>query len=189
MRYPKEVVLKDCQEALIRPLEKDDEPSLRRFYTQIPEKDRWFMRYDVTDPEIISSWIHDPEHIFSILAVVDEDIVAHARLHMRESGCYRHMGRLRIIVSPKYRSKRLGTWMLLDLIQLAMDKDLRELRADFVMDHEKTAIDTALKLDFFKKAILEDFVEGPDGTLLLEAAPGAPPMTTENIKRMLADFP
>ncbi len=32
-------------------------------------------------------------------------------------------------------------------------------------------------------------VKGPDGTLLLEAAPGAPPMTTEIVKRMLEDFP
>ncbi len=29
-------------------------------------------------------------------------------------------------------------------------------------------------------------VAGPNGTLLLEAPPGAPPMTTENVKRMLA---
>ncbi len=28
-------------------------------------------------------------------------------------------------------------------------------------------------------------VQGPEGTLLLEAAPGAPPMTTETVKRML----
>ena len=28
-------------------------------------------------------------------------------------------------------------------------------------------------------------VKGPDGTLLLEAPPDAPPMTTENVKRML----
>ena len=32
-------------------------------------------------------------------------------------------------------------------------------------------------------------VAGPDGILLLEAPPGAPPMTTENVKRMLEDFP
>ena len=164
MRYPKEVVMKDGVEAIIRPLAEADEQALRDFYASLPSDDRWFMRYDVTDPGIIRSWIDDPEHIFSILAVVDKSIVAHARLHMRESGCYHHMGRLRIIVSPKYRSKRLGTWMLLDLIQLAMDRGLKELRADFVMDQEKTAIDTAYKLDFFRKAILEDFIEGPDGT-------------------------
>ena len=32
-------------------------------------------------------------------------------------------------------------------------------------------------------------VEGPNGTLLLEAPPGAPPMTTETVKQMLEDFP
>jgi hypothetical protein len=32
-------------------------------------------------------------------------------------------------------------------------------------------------------------VKGPDNTLLLEAASGAPPMTTETVKRMLEDFP
>jgi hypothetical protein len=32
-------------------------------------------------------------------------------------------------------------------------------------------------------------VEGPNGTLLLEAPPGAPPMTTETVRQMLEDFP
>ncbi len=55
--------------------------------------------------------------------------------------------------------------MLLDLIHLAMDKGLRELRADFVVGIEDTAIETAFKLDFFKKAVLEDFVIDPQGRL------------------------
>lgn len=32
-------------------------------------------------------------------------------------------------------------------------------------------------------------VPGPDGTLLLEAPPEAPPMTTERVKHLLEDFP
>ena len=32
-------------------------------------------------------------------------------------------------------------------------------------------------------------VHGPDGTLLLEAPPGAPPMTPEFVKQLLEDFP
>jgi len=36
------------------------------------------------------------------------------------------------------------------------------------------------------KAVL---VNGPNNTLLLEAPHGAPPMTTETVKRMLEDFP
>jgi len=32
-------------------------------------------------------------------------------------------------------------------------------------------------------------VNGPSATLLLEASPGAPPMTTETVKQLLEDFP
>ena len=57
MRYPKEVVLKDGKEAVIRPLEKGHEDLLRRFYAGIPEEDRWFLHYDVMDPKVIRKWI------------------------------------------------------------------------------------------------------------------------------------
>jgi len=165
VRYPKEVVLKNGREAVIRPLVKDDESLLRRFYEAFPEEDRWYMRYDVTNPAVIRNWIEGIERgdVFSIVAITDDRIVAHARLHLRQTGCFQHMGRLRIMVLPKYRKQRMGTWMLLDLIQLAMDKGLRELRADFVVGIEAVAIDTAYKLDFFKKAVLEDFVRNPQG--------------------------
>jgi GNAT superfamily N-acetyltransferase len=158
-------VLKDRREAIIRPLEKGDEPLLRAFYAEIPEEDRWYMRYDVMDPAVIRKWIEGRGDVFSIIALCEGRIVAHARLHTRKYGCYHHQGRLRIIVLPDYRRKRLGNWMLLDLIHLAMEKDLRELRADFVVDIEDTAIESAYKLDFFKKAILEDFVIDPRGKL------------------------
>ena len=40
-----------------------------------------------------------------------------------------------------------------------------------------------------KSARRARLVKGPSGTLLLEAPPGAPPMTTETVKQMLEDFP
>jgi len=67
------------------------------------------------------------------------------------------------MVIPSFRHKRLGTWMLLNLIRLAIDKGLEELRADFVVGIEDSAIDAAYKLDFFKKAVLEDYIADPDG--------------------------
>jgi L-amino acid N-acyltransferase YncA len=165
VRYPKEVVLKDCTEAVIRPLAEGDEPALREFYGRISPEDRWYMRFDVMDPAVIRSWVKDREEVFSIVALCAGQIVAHARLHTRKFGCYHHQGRLRIIVKPELRQKRLGSWMLLDLIHLAMEKGLRELRADFVVGVEQGAIESAYKLDFFKKALLEDFVIDPQGQL------------------------
>lgn len=165
MRYPKEIVLKDCEEAIIRPLEKDDEQQLRTFYEKIPEADRWYMRYDVLDPAVIRKWIEgiDTGTVHSIIALSGERIVAHASLHLRGFGSTAHVGRLRIMVLPDFRHKRLGTWMLLDLIQLALDKGLRDLRSDFIVGIEDTAIEAALKLDFFEKARLKDYIKDPQG--------------------------
>ena len=56
VRYPKECVLKDCQEAVIRLLAMGDEEALAAFYNQIPAEDRWCMRYDATPPEILQKW-------------------------------------------------------------------------------------------------------------------------------------
>jgi len=165
VRYPKEVVLKDGNEADIRPLEKEDRQALDRFYLAVPENDRWYMRYDVTDPAVIDKWIEGigKGHVFSNVAISNKKIAAHASLHMRGFGSTRHVGRLRITVLPEFRHQRLGTWMLLDLIQLAMDKGLRDIRSDFVAGVEDAAIEAAYKLDFFKKAVLENYVKGPDG--------------------------
>lgn len=165
MRYPKEVVLKNKKEAIIRPLEKTDESMLMSFYGSMPEKDRWYLRYDVTDPAVIRRWIEaiGTGAVYSIVAVAEDRIVAHASLHMREFGSTRHVGRLRIMVLPKFRHQRLGTWMLLDLIQLAMDKGLNDLRADFVVGVEDAAIEAAYKLDFFKIAVLKEYVKSPRG--------------------------
>ena len=165
MKYPKEVVLKNCTEVSIRPLVEKDEQALRDFYSQVSEEDRWYMRLDVMEAAVINGWIEGRDDVHSIIAECGTQIIAHARLHTHRFGCYHHQGRMRIIVLPEFRQKRLGSWMLLDMIHLAMEKGLRELRSDFVVGVEDAAIETAYKLDFFKKAVLEDFVMDPQGQL------------------------
>jgi len=165
LKYPKEVVLKNGTDALIRPLEQADETHLQRFFAKIPEQDRWFMKYDVMDPRVLHEWFEKlgGGRVFATVALSGDEIIGHASLHTQEFGCTRHVGRLRVLVIPAFRHQRLGTWMLLNLIRLAMDKGLAELRADFVVGVEDPAIDAAYKMDFFKKAVLEDYVLGPKG--------------------------
>jgi L-amino acid N-acyltransferase YncA len=165
LKYPKEVVLKDGTEALIRPLESGDEAMLLRFFSKIPENDRWYMKYDVMEPGVLKEWFGklETDRVFATVAVSSEQIIGHGSLHMDEFGCTKHIGRLRVTVMPEFRHKRMGTWMLLDLIRTAMDRGLEELRSDFVVGVEDAAIDAAYKLDFFTRAVLEDYVVGPTG--------------------------
>lgn len=165
MRYPKECILKDCEEAIIRLLEPDDESSLVDFYAKIPEIDRWCMRYDTTKPEVIGKWFSNmgSGNVISIVALCGDDIVGHGSLHMRDFGATKHVGRFRISVLPEFRNKRLGTWILLDLVQLAMDKKLEKLRIDLVVGMEDAAIEAVRKFDFFKISELENYAIDPDG--------------------------
>lgn len=165
MRYPKEIVLKEGQEAIIRLLQMDDRELLCRFYAGIPEADRWFMRQDVRDPAVVDKWMDDIDKgkVSSIVALSQGRIVGHASLHMREFGSTRHIGRFRLMVLPEFRYKRLGTWLLLDLIQLAMDKGLSEVRSDFVVGIEEAAIEAARKFDFFEKSVLKHYVKDQQG--------------------------
>ena len=107
MRYPKEIVLKDKTEAIIRPLEKQDEPKLRKLYAALPEKDRWFMRHDVVNPDVVHRMIAaiGKGNVISMVALVGDRVVAHASLLMRGYGCTRHVGRLRIAVMPELRHR------------------------------------------------------------------------------------
>ena len=165
MRYPKECILKDCEEVVIRPLEPKDEALLNTFYSRIPEEDRWNLRYDAGKPEIIHSWIEKMTagNVLSIIALCNNEIVAHGSLRHRTYGITKHVGRFHIAVLPDYRNKRLGTWILLDLIQLAMDKGLELMRADLIVGMEDAAIEAARKLDFIKRAELKGYAQDPEG--------------------------
>jgi L-amino acid N-acyltransferase YncA len=152
-------------EAVIRPLEPADRPLLNAFYHQIPESDRWFMNYDVMDTAIMDKWFEAVEKgsVCSILALCEETIVGQGSLYTRGFGATSHVGRFRIVVLPAFRQKRLGTWLLLDLIQLAMDRGLETLRADLVAGVEEGAIEAVQKFDFFKFAELKDYVKDIHG--------------------------
>ena len=165
MRYPKECVLKECVEAVIRPLEPGDRPLLEAFYNRIPESDRWFMNYDVMDPVVMDTWFDAVEKgsVCSILALCNETVVGQGSLYLRGFGATRHVGRFRIVVLPEYRQMRLGTWLLLDLIQLAMDQGLEMLRADLVAGVEDGAIEAVKKFDFFKFAELKEYMKDIQG--------------------------
>jgi len=165
VRYPKECVLKECVEVVIRPLEPGDRGMLQAFYSQIPESDRWFMDYDGMDGTTLDQWFEAVArgHVASILALCEDRVVGQASLFMRDFGATSHVGRFRIVVLPEFRQKRLGTWLLLDLIQLAMDRGLEALRADLVAGIEDNAIEAVQKFDFFKFGDLKGYVKDIDG--------------------------
>jgi len=165
--YPREIVAKDGTPILLRPLVQEDEQRLNEFFASMEDEEIWFLRADVDDPTVLRKWMKelDFDRILPILAVRAEDdsIVGFLALYRRPAACMKHIAHLRIVISPAHRHHRLGSWMMLDLIRLAMDMGIEKLVAEFVAGVEEAAINAAHKLDFFEQARFRDYVKDPRG--------------------------
>jgi L-amino acid N-acyltransferase YncA len=166
--YPREIVIKDGTPVLIRPVDAEDEEALKNFINRIPPEERWFLRDNIDDPEIMAEWIKklDPNRMVSLAAFRQDDgtILANVRLYRRTAKCMRHIAHLRIMVDPAYRHQRLGTWLLLDTVRLSMELEVEKLVAEFVAGVEDQARLGIQKLDFYEHAVLKDYVRDATGT-------------------------
>ncbi len=164
-KYPKSVILKDCKEVDLRLPDKNDVENLVRFYNSIEMSHRWYLKEDPTDPETIRRWLKNigENRAFAIIAEYDNEIVASATMLMRPYGARKHVARLRITVRPDFRNKRLGTWMIFDLIKRGMEMGIERVRIDFVVGIEDYAIDAVRKLDFIKEGLLRDYLKDESG--------------------------
>ncbi|MFH1480662.1 MAG: GNAT family protein [Pseudomonadota bacterium] len=163
--YPKEVILKDGTGVTLRPLREGDEDLLFEMYAGFPEEDRWFLSHDVADLKLIKTWVKgtDRNGVLSIVAVLGGNIIAHAALVLRYYGAKCHIGKIRTSVDPSFRERYLGTWMLLDLINLAMGLGLKILEMRLVEGKDDSIIKSLKKLGFSKEATLRDYSQGRDG--------------------------
>lgn len=158
--YPKEVILKDGSGVTLRPLRAGDEDALFGMFKRLPEDDMWFMNHDVSGSGPVDDRVKnlDPKKVISIVALLKGSIVANAALVMRTYGAKSHIGKIRISVDPLFREKRLGTWMLLDLVNLAMAIGLKMLVMRLVQDRDSTVINGVRKLGFVEEAVLKDYL-------------------------------
>jgi L-amino acid N-acyltransferase YncA len=171
--YPKEVILKDGTGVTLRPLAEGDQDALFRMFHRFPKEELWFLNHDVNDPELIDEWIENlnSKRVVSIVALLEGRVIANAVLMMKGYGAKKHIGKIRIAVAPAMREKRLGTWMLLDLINLAVAIGLKILVMRLIEDRDIAVIQGVKKLDFVERAIFKDHVldmeENPHNLVIL----------------------
>ena len=165
--YPKAIVTKDGQSIQLRLAEPEDRECLREFFSEIPEEERWFLREQLGDPEVLRKWMEQLDHdrILPIIAVRETDgkIVGNVRLYRSGSPSIRHVAHLRVTVHPDYRQLKVGSWMILDCVKLALNLGIEKLFGEFVSGVEEAAIGAAHKFDFREVAVLKDYVKDPGG--------------------------
>jgi len=158
--FPKDIALKDGSRAKVRPLHKDDEKLFHEFFLGVPEQERMFIKHRVTEPEVIRDWCRhiDLGRNLPLLAQMDGKVVADATLHQQLGGWKRHIGRVSVLVHPKYRGRGLAKAMVHEIVEIARDIGLEKVEAEFIGEQE-AAIKMFALLGFSNLLRLEDYVK------------------------------
>ncbi len=152
--------LKDGTVVTIRPMVKEDEEALYRFFQKLPDDLLIFIRHNVKERSIIRTWVErlNYDRVLPILAIVGDEIVGDATLHRIPHGWKRHIGRIRIVTSPAYQNLGLATMLLNELVKLGHELGLEKLWAEIPLDSPE-AIKACRNAGFACKAVIEGLVK------------------------------
>ncbi len=163
--YRKFVTLKNRTRVMFRFLTAQDRESLIKMFQEAPDDDTRFLKQDVKDLKMVNYWV-DHLNYQKVLPLVAVDLdnsrlVADATLH-RGKHSTKHIGEIRIFVSRPFRNLGLGSLMLDELINLAMQMNLQYLKAEIISEHKKV-IKAFRSKDFRVICSFEDFFVRKDG--------------------------
>ncbi|HXJ57524.1 MAG TPA: GNAT family N-acetyltransferase [Verrucomicrobiae bacterium] len=158
--FPKDLVLKDGFSCLLRPLEATDELAFHEFFLAVPTHERMFIKHRVTEPEVIKEWCKniDLGRNLPLLAVLEGRIIACATLHQQLGGWKRHIGRVSVLVHPKFRGRGLAKALITEILCLARQVGLEKVEAEFIGD-QQTALKMFGLLGFLPLCRLADYVK------------------------------
>ena len=158
--FPKELALKDGFNCALRPLVTSDELAFHEFFLAVPMQERMFIKHRVTEPGVIREWCQqiDLGRNLPLLALHNGQVIAAATLHQQLGGWKRHIGRVSILVHPKYRGRGLAKTMVAEIIETARHIGLEKVEAEFIGGQE-AAIKMFALLGFSTLCRLPDYVK------------------------------
>lgn len=158
--FPKHIALKDGKKATLRVLKAEDEKEFHQLFLDIPERERMFIKHRVQDIKVIRDWCKniDVGRNLPLLGVVDHKIVGVATLHQRLGGWKRHVGRVSVLVHPKYRGVGLARALVNETLDIARSAGLERIEAAFIAEQE-AAMKMFAMLGFNQLIRLDDYVK------------------------------
>lgn len=157
--YPHPVQLGDGTSVTLRLMGPGDAGQLVSFARSLPEDDLLFLAADITDPETVAQWVRSLQAglMTTVVAEAGGEMAGYAALVTNRVSWQRHLGEMRIQVSPRFRGKGLGRVLASEVFALGRGRGLRKVVAQMTPD-QKGAIGTFERLGFRAEALLQDYV-------------------------------
>ena len=138
--------------------------ALLRFFAELPEGDRTFIREDVTDPDVVRGWAAGSPGVDRWVAVDDGDRVLGYVAVLRLPGWSDHVGELRLVVAPDRRGSGLGRELARHALVQAVGSGLTKLVVEVVAE-QGAALALFTDLGFTGEALLVDHIRDRNGDL------------------------
>jgi L-amino acid N-acyltransferase YncA len=160
----KQLVLKDGTKIIVRAMKYDDLELSLDFFESLKEKERRFLRMDVTRKENVKKRIEQIKsgQVRRIVATCKDKIIADGALELSHHGWEEHIGEIRIIVADDFQKKGLGMIIARELYLLAASEKLEEIVVR-MMRTQIGAKKIFRKLGFHEEIILPDHVKDLKG--------------------------
>ena len=156
--------MKDGTEVTIRRLVANDIDRLMEFYGSLPEEDRRYLKFDVTDRKVVAKRLRRVESgdDIRIVAVHGGVLVASGALELSGEGWSKHQGEIRVMVARPFQHRGLGTIMIRELYFIAVQNKIETIVAR-MMRPQAGAQKVFHRLGFRDETMLPDFVKDLQG--------------------------
>ena len=139
--------------------------ALVRFFAELPEGDRTFIKEEVDDPAVVQSWAAGTDAGSRRWLVLGPDEVVLGYVAVRRlSGWSDHVGEVRLVVSPAGRGTGLGRRLARHALGQAVEAGLAKLVVEVVAE-QGAALSLFTDLGFTGEALLEDHIRDRNGEL------------------------
>lgn len=142
----------------------DDKDALAAFIATVPEHDLLFLDSDITHPKVLAAWVRGlgTGRVTSLLARVDGRVVGCTAIVLNILSWSRHVGELRVLLSPDCRGLGLGTTLMQECFIQALELGLEKLCMQATVD-QPAAIAGFENLGFHAEALFHNHVKDSEG--------------------------
>ena len=163
--FPKKIILKDSSECEFRIASGDERDKFTDFFKRVSADDLWAMRRDYTKAESVDLYFcsASSDENVTLLAYQEECIIGIGIINFSGFGARKDVGEVEIIVDESFKQKRLGTWLMLEVINIVTTLKLEVLRIELMASKDVAAIIATKRANFVPQAILKNYLKDRNG--------------------------
>lgn len=148
----------------LRLMQPSDRDAVLTFAQSLPEEDLQFLPIDISHPKVVDGWMRTvgSGRTTTIVAEENGSLIGMGTLVRSETTWARHLGNMRLLVSPNARGMGLGSVLANEVFTHAQTMGLQKIIAQMAAD-EQGARAVFEKLGFRVEALLTDYVMDRNG--------------------------